>query len=70
MKTKIIVKGMKCQHCEAHVKDAIEKIDGVNFAKPDRAKSEVEVESNREINEEEYKLALSHLKFTFEGIKK
>ena len=29
MKKKILIEGMSCEHCVAHVKDALEGIDGV-----------------------------------------
>ena len=29
MKKTMKIKGMKCVHCEAHAKEALEKIDGV-----------------------------------------
>ncbi|MVX63673.1 heavy metal transport/detoxification protein [Clostridium chromiireducens] len=30
MKKKISIEGMSCEHCVAHVKDALEGIDGVS----------------------------------------
>lgn len=30
MKKKILIEGMSCGHCVAHVKDALEGIDGVS----------------------------------------
>ena len=30
MKKKILIEGMSCEHCVAHVKDALEGIDGVS----------------------------------------
>ncbi|GEQ21801.1 hypothetical protein CBU02nite_23070 [Clostridium butyricum] len=30
MRKKILIEGMSCEHCVAHVKDALEGIDGVS----------------------------------------
>jgi len=43
MKKIIIVKGLKCSHCEAKVEQALTKMEGVVNAKADREKGLVEV---------------------------
>ncbi|MBQ8957184.1 MAG: heavy-metal-associated domain-containing protein [Bacteroidales bacterium] len=43
MKQIITVKGLKCSHCEAKVEQALSKINGVESAKADREKCQVEV---------------------------
>jgi copper chaperone CopZ len=48
--TKIVtITGMKCEHCEAHVKEALEKVDGVVSAKADRTKNEAVVELSKDV---------------------
>ena len=44
MKQVITVKGLKCNHCEANVEHALNKMDGVANVKADREKCLVEVE--------------------------
>lgn len=44
MKQVITVKGLKCNHCEAKVEHALNKMDGVANAKADREKCLVVVE--------------------------
>ena len=44
MKQVITVKGLKCNHCEAKVEHALNKMDGVANVKADREKCLVEVE--------------------------
>lgn len=47
MKITLNVDGMSCQHCVKHVKDALEKIDGVIIAKPSLENKNVEVELSK-----------------------
>lgn len=42
--TTFTVKGMKCEHCEARVEQALKNTDGVAAAKADRTKCAVEVD--------------------------
>ncbi len=42
--TTFTVKGMKCEHCEARVEQALKNTDGVAHAKADHAKCTVEVD--------------------------
>ena len=45
-KANISVEGMSCGHCEAAVADAVRKLPGVDKAKANRKKSNVEVQFN------------------------
>lgn len=47
MEETLKVKGMMCAHCEAHVKEALEKIDGVTEAKADHEACEVDGQDER-----------------------
>ena len=43
------IEGMMCPHCEAHVKKALEALDGVTQARPSHEKGEAVVILSREI---------------------
>ena len=40
----ISVNGMTCEHCEQHVEEALEGIDGIESATADRAADSVDIE--------------------------
>ena len=65
----ITVKGMMCAHCEAHTKEALEKIDGVVFAVADHNANSVVIETSREIAEEEIKAAVEAAGYEYCGRK-
>ena len=48
MKKTILVDGMMCQHCVKHVKDALEKVDGVKSAEVSLENKTAVVELERE----------------------
>ena len=58
MEKVIKVKGMMCMHCVAHVKAALEKVDGVSSAEVSLEKEEAKVLLNKEIDEEVLKQAI------------
>ena len=49
MEITINVQGMMCPHCEAHVKKALEAIDGVELATPSHQNNKVVVKLNKEV---------------------
>ena len=51
MKT-VKVEGMMCPHCEAHVKKALEALDGVALATPDHKKGQVEIQLSKDVPDE------------------
>lgn len=65
----ITVKGMMCAHCEAHTKEALEKIDGVVSAVADHNANSVVIETSREIAEEEIKAAVEAAGYEYCGRK-
>lgn len=69
MKTTILVEGMKCHHCEAHVQNEISKIQGVKKVIADKTKNEVEIESENSLNEEELKAVIQNVGYSYKGIK-
>lgn len=64
-----LVKGMKCTHCEMHVKETLSQIPGVKEVKADHVKGEVSIISDVPIKMEAIKDALSKTKYHFEGLK-
>ena len=58
MVTIIKVKGMMCMHCVAHVKEALEKVDGVVSAEVSLDAGEAKVTLSKEVNEEVLKEAV------------
>jgi len=49
MEITIKIEGMMCPHCEAHVKKALEAIDGVELAVPSHQNNEAVVTLNKEV---------------------
>lgn len=66
--TTVKVEGMMCEHCAAHVKDALCKIEGVNSVKVDLAGKKAEVKGKRAFNEEELKSAIEGAGYKYVGI--
>ncbi len=52
MKVVLKVEGMMCAHCEKHVKDALEKVDGVISAQANHKKKRAEVTLAKEVPQE------------------
>jgi len=68
-KMEITVKGMMCGHCEAHVKTALEKIDGVVEANANHDLNLVTITTSKEVNEEVIKAAVIDAGYEYEGIR-
>ena len=54
----IKVKGMMCMHCVAHVKEALEKVDGVSSVEVSLENGEAKVTLAKEVSEEVLKEAI------------
>ena len=52
------IEGMMCEHCEAHVKDALEKLDGVESAEADHKKGIAVVTLTEDLNNDVMKTAV------------
>lgn len=65
---KIKVNGMMCPHCEAHVKQALEKIEGVTEAAADFKENLVVVTVSSEVPEEQFKEAVVNAGYEYGGI--
>ena len=64
----ILVSGMMCGHCEAHVKEALEKIDGVREATADHKKGQVVLKLSAPVAESALKAAVEGAGYTFKGV--
>ena len=70
MEKVILVKGMMCAHCEAHVKVALEKVDGVVSANASKDKGEAVVTLSKDVPFEELKKAIEAADYEVLGEKK
>ncbi len=66
----ITVKGMMCPHCEAHVKEALEKVNGIEKAQADHEKNLVVISASADVKEEDIKAAVIGAGYEYEGIRK
>lgn len=65
----ITVKGMMCAHCEAHVKEALEKINGVEEATANHEANLVTLKTSADVAEADLKAAVEGAGYEFVGIK-
>jgi len=65
----IIVKGMMCQHCEAHVKEELEKIAGVDEATANHEANLVTLKISADVAEADIKAAVETAGYEYCGIK-
>ena len=68
-KMEITVKGMMCPHCEARVKAAMEKLDGVESAAADHDNDLVTLELSAEVAESAIKEAVEEAGYEYGGIR-
>ena len=64
---KISVKGMMCEHCEMHVKKALEAIDGITSATASHETGTVTIETSKEVDEELIKKAVTDAGYEYCG---
>lgn len=65
----VTVKGMMCAHCEAHVKGALEKIDGITNVVANHDENLVTITSTKDIAEADIKAAVEEAGYEYCGIK-
>ncbi|WP_027728940.1 heavy metal translocating P-type ATPase [Treponema sp. C6A8] len=65
---KITVKGMMCGHCEAHVKKALEAIDGITGATASHEQNLVTIETSKDVDEALIKAAVEEAGYEYAGI--
>ncbi len=57
-KQTLVVEGMMCEHCAAHVKEALEKLEGVSDAKIDLKGKTATVKVKERLDESTYRKAI------------
>ena len=62
------IEGMMCEHCEATVKKALEKLDGVEKAEVSHVKGNAVMTLSKAVPEEEIQKAVEDHDYTFKGI--
>lgn len=65
----ISVAGMMCAHCEAHVKKALEGLDGVKEANADHESGVVTLKTGKEVSIDAIKAAIEDAGYEFNGVK-
>lgn len=63
----IKVNGMMCEHCEMHVKKALEAIDGIDAASADHKKGEVKLTLSKAVADDSMKAAVTDAGYEFVG---
>ena len=63
----LLIEGMMCAHCQAHVTDALNAMEGVSAVVDQKAGTAV-VTEEREVPESEYKVAIEAAGYTLKGI--
>lgn len=66
----IKVNGMMCRHCEAHVKKALEAINGIEEAAADHEKNIVTLKTGADVAEAEIKAAVEDAGYEYAGMNK
>ena len=64
----ISVGGMMCEHCAAHVQNALTKLEGVSSAKVDLPSKQVTIKVKRDLSEQELGQAIEGAGYKFQGI--
>lgn len=65
----ITVKGMMCSHCEAHVKEALEKIAGIDEAVANHDENLVTLKTSADVAESDIKAAVEAAGYEYVGIR-
>jgi len=61
------IKGMMCAHCEAHVKKALEAIDGVTSAAPSHEAGNAVIELSKEVPADALRKAVEGAGYEYVG---
>jgi Cu2+-exporting ATPase len=65
---KIKVNGMMCGHCEAHVKKALEAIDGIDSAVASHEENLVTITNSKDVDEAAIKAAVEEAGYEYAGV--
>ena len=68
MEKKLTIDGMMCQHCVAHVKRALEAVDGVTAAEVSLEKGTAAVTLAHDVPDEPLRRAVEDAGYTVRGI--
>lgn len=68
MTAEVKIKGMMCPHCEAHVKKALEALDGVESAAPDKDAGNAMLTLSKEVSADAIKAAVEDAGYEFLGM--
>lgn len=68
MTTEVKIKGMMCAHCEAHVKKALEALDGVESAAPDKDAGNAVLILSKDVSADAVKAAVEDAGYEFLGM--
>ena len=68
MTTEVKIKGMMCAHCEAHVKKALEALDGVESAAPDKDAGNAVLTLSKDVSADAVKAAVEDAGYEFLGM--
>ena len=68
-KTTVDVEGMMCEHCEAHVSEAIRKAFGVKSVTASHESGKAEIVSETKLDEEKLKSVIEAEEYKVLGIK-
>lgn len=68
MTTEVKIKGMMCAHCEAHVKKALEALDGVESAAPDKDAGNAVLTLSKDVSADAIKVAVEDAGYEFLGM--
>ena len=68
MTAEVKIKGMMCPHCEAHVKKALEALDGVESAAPDKDAGNAVLTLSKDVSADAIKAAVEGAGYEFLGM--
>lgn len=68
MTAEVKIKGMMCPHCEAHVKKALEALDGVESAAPDKDAGNAVLTLSKAVSADAVKAAVEEAGYEFLGM--
>ena len=68
MEKTVLVEGMMCSHCEAHVQKALEALEGVDSVKCDHEAGTAVMEVSKEVSEDAIQKAVEEAGYTFKGV--
>lgn len=68
MQKTLKIEGMMCSHCEKHVKDALEAIEGVSLAEVSHKSGTAVVTLTKEVSHDELTAAVTKEGYTVKGI--